>query len=277
MALALGNIATIQKMVFKDPSQAERLYKQAIECDPCHPVLRRNFARLYHDYFNDKVDSLTAVLRGQASKETQSKGRHDRTAAQLGRVAEAEYRTSLELCKTNGMPKELSGEALKLDICINLAGLLSEEAMGQRLSEAKTFYQMAHECDTSNLKAALGYAAILWERENRLQEAEVVMRSAIQSNEQKKTTQKRWKKVRRSLSGVSKFLSTKADRIEVKEQDNISTSLLTANIVNLADFEGKSWELKASSVYLNLDKFSAAGAFDTDEGKEWATANEKVF
>ena len=85
MALALGNIATIHKMVFQDVDQARDIYKRAIKCDPRHPILRRNYARLYHDLFDEKVEALTALVRGKACKDSVAKGKIGRTAAQLGR------------------------------------------------------------------------------------------------------------------------------------------------------------------------------------------------
>ena len=277
MALSLGNIATIQKMVFKDVVQAEQLYKRAIECDPRHPILRRNFARLYHDFFEEKVYVLTAVVCGKVSKELKKSSllKKGRSAFQLGSVAEAEYRAALSLCHIGSKPKELSGKALKVDLCLNLAGLISQDAMGNRWPEARALYEMAHDCDPGNLEAALGCASIMWDRENRLHHAENIIKTALEANSRKIAAKKQWGTVKRSVGLMGKFLGLKADNIKVGgQQKTVAMSLMHESLyVDLSHFEAKTCEMKASSVYRNLDSFGAAAAFSSDESKEWATSS----
>ena len=288
MALALGNLATIQKMCYANPRQAEILYKRAIGCDPRHPILRRNYARLYHDYFEEKIETATAVMHGRvkAAAEVLQGGKWttastasistsvptSRSAAVLGKIAETEYRKALSLCETADVPSEVRSTALKLDLCLNLASLLCEDAMGQRWADAKEIYNLAHHCDSSNLQAAMALSAILWERENRLHEAEAVLRKSLGAHMQHGENQRRWKKVRSAASTISKFLATKADHIEVKKKRFGASLLHASNYMNLAHFEASKWELKASSTFMNLEKFGATSVFDLDENKEWATA-----
>ena len=272
MALALGNIATIHKLVFMDVASAEKIYKRAIKCDPRHPILRRNFARLYHDLFEEKVHVLTAVTRGKATARIKFQARTDRTAAQLGGIAEAEYRAALDLCGTGNASRALKGQALRVDLCLNLAALLCHDGMGKRWSEAKMMYKMAWECDESSLEAALGCGRILWECENRLQEAESIVGAAIDSNLMHGKSTKQWKKMKRSIAGVSMFNVMKADHIKVQESKFSTSNLMHAsNYMDLAHFEAKTWELKASSTFQNLEKFGAGAVFDADEAREWAT------
>ena len=271
MALALGNIATIHKLVFTDMCAAENFYKRAIKYDPRHPVLRRNFARLYHDLFEEKVQVITALARGKATAQVKQKGRTDRTAVQLGGIAEAEYRAALELCGASNLTKEKKAQSLKLDLCLNLAALLSHDAMGKRLPEARMLYQAAWDCDESNLEAALGCGAIMWERENRLQEAEVIVRTALNSKYMKLGSNKKWRRMRTSIKHISVLNSVKADHLTVQKKTFSSSLMHASNYMDLSHFESKTWELKASSVFQNLEKFSAGAVFDADASKEWAT------
>ena len=277
MALALGNIATIHKMVFQDVDQARDIYKRAIKCDPRHPILRRNYARLYHDLFDEKVEALTALVRGKACKDSVAKGKIGRTAAQLGGVAETEYRAALELCSSamSKRAKSLQEHLLQVDICLNLAGLLRQDAMGNRWAEATVYYKMAHDFDDSSLEAALGCASIMWERENRLNEAQTIMRTAICTRIQTGVNKKNWGKMRKVMGGggvLSKFLAAKADRINVETKDFTASLMHASNYMNLAHFEAKTWEIKASSVYQNSERFGAGSVFDPDPQKEWATS-----
>ena len=288
MALALGNLATIQKMCHANPRQAEILYKRAIRCDPRHPILRRNYARLYHDYFRDKIETATAVMHGRvkAAPEILQGGKWttastassstsvttSRSAALLGKIAETEYRKALSLCEAADVPSQVRSTALKLDLCLNLASLLCEDAMGQRWADAKEIYNLAHHCESSNLQAAMGLSAILWERENRLHEAEAVLRKSLGAHMQHGENERRWKKIRSAASTISTFLATKADHIEVKKKRFGASLLHASNYMNLAHFEASKWELKASSTFMNLEKFGATSVFDLDENKEWATA-----
>lgn len=290
MALALGNIATVHKMVFQDFTKAEALYKKAIKHDPRHPILRRNFARLYHDAYDEKVEILTAVFFGKASSCKNTKGKRDRTAAQLGYVAETEYRAALDLMKINDTVKtgaESAGarnsKALKVDLYLNLASLLTEDAMGQRWKEARTLYKLAHECDRANLEAALGYGAIMWERENRLLEAEVVIQTALEADSSHRNAKGKFDKVRSHIYTMGSFVAVKADHIQVdsngaEDEDGIKKKDLIVNannLIDLAHFEGLTWELKASSVYQDSDKFGVGSVFDPDNTKEWATISEE--
>jgi tetratricopeptide (TPR) repeat protein len=279
MALALGNIATIHKLVFQDVEKAQDIYKRAIKCDPRHPILRRNHARLYHDLFDEKVEALTAVVRGKASKVSVAKGKSHNTAAHLGGIAEAGYRAALDLCVSSSgksnVSKHLMNRELHVDLCLNLAGLLCQDAMGNRWAEARVFYKMAHDFDESSLEAAMGYASIMWERESRLNEAQEIIRKALSLRAQGAVNQKRWNSMRNLVGGrgiMSKLLSLKADRIQVEEKQFTSSLMHDSNYMNLAHFEAKNWEVKASSVYNNLEKFGAGSVFDLDPEREWATA-----
>jgi len=279
MALALGNIATIHKLVFQDVEKAQDIYKRAIKCDPRHPILRRNHARLYHDLFDEKVEALTAVVRGKASKVSVAKGKSQNTATHLGEIAEAGYRAALDLCVSSSgksnVSKNLMNRELQVDLCLNLAGLLCQDAMGNRWAEARVFYKLAHDFDESSLEAAMGYASILWERESRLNEAQEIIRKAINLHAQGFVNQKKWGTVRNMVGGkgiLSKFLSLKADRIQVEEKQFTSSLMHASNYMDLAHFEAKTWEIKASSVYHNLEKFGAGSVFDLDPKSEWATA-----
>ena len=72
--------------------------------------------------------------------------------------------------------------------------------------------------ETSTALAAMGLSAILWERENRLHEAEAVLRKSLGAHMQHGENERRWKKIRSAASTISTFLATKADHIEVKKK-----------------------------------------------------------
>jgi hypothetical protein len=84
---------------------------------------------------------------------------------------------------------------------------------------------------------------------------------------------KQYSKLRTAMNSMARFNAVKADNIVVPKKELVASLMHSSNYMNLAHFEAKTWELKASTVYHNLEKFGASSVFDVEDSIEWATGS----